>query len=57
MGDKDPRSRGGQPTVGEDLVRSRALQRLSELPTNATQAQLLAAVNDIVRTLRGEDTK
>jgi hypothetical protein len=55
MKGKDPRARGGQPTVGEDLVRARALQRLGEIPSTATTAQIRDALNAIVRALKNEE--
>ena len=51
----DPRANRSQPTVGEDVVRTRALQRLSEIPSTATMDQIRDALNEIVRTLRNEE--
>lgn len=55
MKGKDPRGERMQPTVAEDAVLTRALQRLSELPPNATQADVLASVNGLIRTLQGKE--
>jgi len=55
LGTRDPRSRGGQPTVAEDTVRSQALQRLEEIPSTATTAQVRDALNAVVRALKNEE--
>lgn len=57
MKGKDPRQNRSQPTVAGDVVRSRALQRLSELDPAADVAALRAALNDVIRVLRGEETR
>jgi hypothetical protein len=51
---RDPRARV-VPTVAEDLVRARALQRLGEIPSTATTAQIRDALNAIVRALKNEE--
>lgn len=54
MKGKDPRARGGQPTVGEDTVRNQLLQRLEEVPSTATAEELRATLNAVVRALTGK---
>ena len=51
---RDPRSRV-VPTVAEDLVRARALQRLGEIPSTATPTQIRDALNAIIRALKNEE--
>jgi len=41
--------------VAEDTVRSQALQRLERLPSTATQAQVLEALNKVVRALTNKE--
>lgn len=56
MKGKDPRDARSQPTVAEDAVRSRALQTLAELSSTASTDEVRAALNLVIRTLRGEET-
>lgn len=56
MKGKDPRGQRMQPTVAEDLVLSRALQVLSELPGGSSQEDVLSALNGLIRTLKGTRT-
>jgi len=51
---RDPRSRV-VPTVAEDTVRSQALQRLTQLPSTATSAQILATLNEVISTLQNRE--
>ena len=55
MKGRDPRANRSQPTVGEDAVRSRALQSLEEIPSTATTAQVRDALNAVVRALKNEE--
>jgi hypothetical protein len=55
MKGKDPRANRAQPVVAEDTVRARALQRLEEIPSTATTAQVRDALNAIVRALKNEE--
>lgn len=57
MGGKDPRANRSQPVVAEDTVKTRALQRLGEVPEGASAEDVRAALNDVVRVLRGEDER
>lgn len=51
MKGKDPRLFRESPSVAQDHVRARALQRLSELPEAATQEEQIRVINDIIRIL------
>lgn len=55
MKGKDPRASRIQPTVGEDTVRARAIQRLQSLPSSATSAQILATLNDVIAALQNKE--
>lgn len=57
MKGKDPRGQRSQPVVAEDEVRTRALQTLSEINLDASQDEVLATLNEVIRTLRGEETR
>ena len=51
----DPRLNREVPTVAEDVVRSRAIQRLQKLPTSASAAEILATINNVIATLQNTE--
>jgi hypothetical protein len=55
LGDRDPRLRGGQPTVSEDTVRARALQRLNTLGSTSTPEDTRDALNEVIDALKGKE--
>ena len=57
MKGKDPRQYREQPTVAEDTLRARALQRLSELPDGASSEEQVRTLNDIIRILLGQESR
>ena len=57
MKGKDPRDNRSQPVVAEDVVKSRALQRLDELAAGASTDDVRGAINEVIRVLRGEEER
>ena len=57
MKGKDPRGERMQPVVAEDAIKTRALQQLGQLSPDADATEVRTMLNEVVRILRGEETR